>query len=192
MLLTGEYRYGSHGWRHISLDHRRSDPTGRERGYTGYGQEVRYRQRVDSTASQTALPGASQHDATTGLEQGPRLAFINEGLVLDLDCDRFGTTGSHDEVYLTDLERGQASVINPRLRLAFTLTWDASLFGCIAMWQPYGGLDISPWAGSYGVGMEPWVTCSNLAGALSSGKSIQLGPNKSLATSLTAKITETR
>jgi len=98
---------------------------------------------------------------------------------------------SHDEVYLTDLEKGEASVVNPRLRLAFTLTWDASLFGCIAMWQPFGGLDISPWAGSYGVGMEPWVACSNLTGAITNGKSIRLEPKMSLDTLLTAKITET-
>ena len=97
---------------------------------------------------------------------------------------------SHDNVYLTDLETGLASIVNPRLGLAFKLYWDAAIFGCISMWQPYGGLDIPPWTGSYGVGIEPWVTCANLAGALEHGKALQLKPGEGLETTLRVEISK--
>ena len=58
------------------------------------------------------------------------------------------------------------------------------------MWQPYGGLDIPPWTGSYGVGIEPWVTCANLAGALEHGKALQLKPGEGLETTLRVEISK--
>jgi galactose mutarotase-like enzyme len=96
---------------------------------------------------------------------------------------------SHDDVFLTDLERGEASIMNPRLGLVFSLNWDVTTFGCLVMWQPYGGLDVPPWAGSYGVGMEPWTTCSNLEGAVNAGKTLHLKPKETLSTKLYASVT---
>jgi len=95
---------------------------------------------------------------------------------------------SHDDIFLTDLELGEAAITNPRLGLVFTLNWDANTFGCLVMWQPFGGLDMPPWAGSYGVGMEPWTTCSNLEGATKTGKSHRLGPKEFLSTILYASV----
>ncbi len=97
---------------------------------------------------------------------------------------------SHDDVFLTDLEQGRAAITNPRLGLVFTLKWDATIFGCLVMWQPFGGLDMPPWAGSYGVGMEPWTTCSNLEGAVRAGKFHQLGPKEVLSTKFYASVTK--
>jgi len=97
---------------------------------------------------------------------------------------------SHDEVYLTDLDQGAVVVTNPRLGLAFHLTWDARVFGCLVMWQPFGGVDVWPWADSYGVGVEPWTTPSNLAGALAAGQALRLDPDEALTTALRIKIIE--
>jgi hypothetical protein len=95
---------------------------------------------------------------------------------------------SHDDIFLADLARGEASITNPRLGLVFSLNWDVNIFGCLVMWQPFGGLDIPPWVGSYGVGMEPWTTCSNLKGAVKTGKTLHLKPKGTLSTKLYASV----
>ncbi len=97
---------------------------------------------------------------------------------------------SHDEVYLTDLEVGRASVHNPRLGLTFRLEWDSAVFGCLVMWQPFAGLEVAPWDRSYGVGFEPWTTDGNLASAMAKGKALRLAAGASLSTHLSIAITE--
>ncbi len=64
---------------------------------------------------------------------------------------------SHDDVFLTDIDQGVLQVDNPRLGLRFWLDWNAALFGCVVNWQPYGGSDMPPLTGIYGVGIEPWA-----------------------------------
>jgi galactose mutarotase-like enzyme len=97
----------------------------------------------------------------------------------------------HDDVYLTGLEKGAVSVVNPRLGLRFWLDWDAQIFGCLVNWQPFGGADMPPLTGIYGVGIEPWVSRLGLAQAVEAGEALQLGPGDSLSTRLFAGVAAT-
>ena len=98
--------------------------------------------------------------------------------------------GSHDDVYLTDLDGGWASVENPRLGLTFRLDWDPAVFHWVISWQPYGGARAMPLAGSYALGVEPWVTRLNLEQAVETGEAIELEPGAEFATTLRAEIQE--
>jgi Domain of unknown function (DUF4432) len=96
--------------------------------------------------------------------------------------------GSHDDVFLTDLDDGTVAVENPRLGRIFRLGFDRSLFGWLCSWQAYGGAHALPLAGSYALGIEPWVSSGNLEQAAAAGEAIELAGGASLETTLTATI----
>jgi hypothetical protein len=98
--------------------------------------------------------------------------------------------GSHDDVYLTDLAGGWASVENPRLGLRFELTWDPDVFRWIVSWQPYGGAHAMPLARAYALGVEPWVTRRNLEEAAAAGEALNLDGGESFGTILRATMEE--
>ncbi len=96
--------------------------------------------------------------------------------------------GSHDDVYLGDLEGGWAAVENPRLGLTFRLDWDPSVFRWLIAWQPYGGAKALPLAGAYALGVEPWVTRLNLEAAVSASEAVALAPGASFGTIVRARV----
>jgi hypothetical protein len=96
---------------------------------------------------------------------------------------------SHDDVYLTDLTAGWVAVTNPRLDLTFSLRWDPAVFRWIITWQPYGGAEAMPLAGAYALGIEPWISRSNLEGAVAAGEAIELPGGASFSTTLQAGVT---
>jgi len=98
--------------------------------------------------------------------------------------------GSHDDVYLTDLAAGYAAVENPRLGLRFQLDFDPGLFRWVISWQPYGGAEAMPLAGSYALGIEPWTSRLPLGEAVEAGEAVELAPGASLSTRLTASISQ--
>ena len=69
---------------------------------------------------------------TARLEPGRRvpwpLAPLRDGGTVDLREIPGPETGSHDDLYVTDLDEGWLSVSNPRLSLGFRLEWDHELF----------------------------------------------------------------
>jgi hypothetical protein len=97
---------------------------------------------------------------------------------------------SHDDVILGALERGFYRVINSRLKLAFSLEWDATMFPWLMFWQPYGGADLPPLTGIYGVGLEPWMSRYPLAKAVETGQARCLRGGESLQTELIATVQE--
>ena len=97
-------------------------------------------------------------------------------------------THSHDDVYLSGLEKGALSVSNPRLGLRFWLDWEAQVFGCLVNWQPFGGADLPPLTGIYGIGIEPWVSRLGLEQAIQAGEALTLEPGASLSTRLFAGV----
>ncbi len=111
---------------------------------------------------------------TARLEPGRRepwpLAPLRAGGTVDLRDVPGPETGSHDDLYVTDLEAGWLEVSNPRLELTFRLEWDHALFGWIVLWQPYGGAVAPPLAGSYALGIEPWTSMLNLERAVAAGR----------------------
>ena len=95
---------------------------------------------------------------------------------------------SHDDVQLTGLERGYLAVANPRLGLTFSLHWDADLFRVVQLWSPFGGADLPPLTGIYGLGIEPWVSRYNLTEAVERGEAVALAAGEALETALRVEI----
>jgi hypothetical protein len=96
--------------------------------------------------------------------------------------------GSHDDIFLTGLEAGTVAVENPRLGRTFRLGFDHELFRWLCTWQPYGGANAMPLAGSYALGIEPWVALGNLEQAVAAGEAIELAGGAVLETTLTATL----
>ena len=115
---------------------------------------------------------------TARLEPGRRVPWphapLRSGGTVDLREIPGPEAGSHDDLYLTDLEAGWLSVRNTRLSLTFRLEWDPSVFGWVVLWQPYGGARAKPLTGSYALGVEPWTSRLNLEHAVEAGEAIEL------------------
>jgi hypothetical protein len=120
-------------------------------------------------------------------EPWPR-ALLASGARADLRDVPGPEAGAHDDVFLTDLEEGTIAVENPRLGRTFRLGFDHELFRWLCSWQAYGGAHALPLAGSYALGIEPWVSSGNLAQAVAAGEAIELAGGASLETTLTATI----
>jgi uncharacterized protein DUF4432 len=129
---------------------------------------------------------------TARLEPGRRvpwpLAPLRDGGTVDLREIPGPEAGSHDDLYVTDLDEGWLSVSNPRLRLGFRLEWDHELFRWIVLWQPFGGAVAAPLAGSYALGIEPWTSNVSLERSVDAGLATELDGGASLSTTLRARL----
>lgn len=94
----------------------------------------------------------------------------------------------HDEAFLTGLQRGEATVSNPRQGLSFRLEWDTGVYGCLANWRALGGALQPPLTGIYGLGLSPWTTRYSLTEAIERGEALCLAPKEELSTSLIVSI----
>lgn len=115
-------------------------------------------------------------------------ARLRAGGSVDLRVVPGPEEGSHDDVYLTDLDSGFGEVSNPRLGLAFRLDWDADVFRWLIAWQPYGGARAMPLAGAYALGVEPWISRLDLERAVAAGEAIDLRAGASLQTTIQAQV----
>jgi hypothetical protein len=115
-------------------------------------------------------------------------ARTRRGGLADLSRIPGPTARTHDDVILGGLERGFYEVVQPRLECAFSLEWDAGVFPWLMYWQPYGGADLPPLTGIYGVGLEPWVSRYPLARAVEEGQARRLAGGESLETALVAAV----
>jgi hypothetical protein len=108
----------------------------------------------------------------------------------DIDISRVPgpEAGSHDDVYLTDLDAGWAELRNPAVGTGFRLDWDSTVFRWLISWQPFGGAHAMPLRGAYAVGIEPWTSGGNLAAAMAAGEAIELAGGGRLDTTLVASI----
>ena len=102
-------------------------------------------------------------------ERGEPLQPARPGRPLPILLEVRHVAGSHDDVYLTGLGDGWVEVGNTDLGLAFRLEFDERLFRWLISWQPYGGAEALPLAGSYALGIEPWTTRLNLEQAVAAG-----------------------
>ena len=68
--------------------------------------------------------------------------------------------------------------------------FDHELFRWLISWQPYGGALEEPLAGSYALGIEPWVSRLPLGQAVEAGEAIELSPAASLETTLWLAVEE--
>ncbi|MST32712.1 DUF4432 family protein [Acidimicrobiaceae bacterium USS-CC1] len=147
--------------------------------------------RLDTPASVIVTP-ADLWEATARLAPGQRsrwpIALGAAGAAVDLRAIPGHGAASHDDVYLTGLSAGWASVDNRRLGLRVTLGFDPELFRWLVSWQPYGGARAEPLAGSYGVGLEPWTTNLNLEDAVRAGDAVVVAGGAVLRTRLTVDL----
>jgi galactose mutarotase-like enzyme len=129
---------------------------------------------------------------TARLEPGRRVPWprapLRAGGDVDLREIPGPEAGSHDDLYVTELDEGWLEVSNPRLDLAFRLEWDASLFGWIVLWQPYGGAIAQPLTDSYALGIEPWTSMYSLEKAIEAGQAVELAAGASISTSVRARL----
>ncbi len=129
---------------------------------------------------------------TARLEPGQRSSWpyarLREGGTVDLRSVPGPEAASHDDVYLTDLDDGVVSVESSRLRVR--LGFDHRLFRWLISWQPYGGALDEPLAGSYALGIEPWVSMLPLGQAVEAGEAIELSPGASCETTLRLDVEE--
>ena len=75
-----------------------------------------------------------------------------------VDLSRFPPTDAefHDLAYLDELIEGWYAVTNPDVDLGFALQWPTDPFESLWYWQPFGGMDESPfWGRNYTAGLEP-------------------------------------
>jgi hypothetical protein len=125
-----------------------------------------------------------------GQEEPWPSARLRGGGTVDLREVPGPEAGSHDDVYLTDLDEGWATVTNPRLGLRLRLDFDHRVFRWLIVWQPYGGANEPPLTGSYALGVEPWTSSLPLGEAADRGEAIALEPGAALTTSLGVGVEE--
>jgi hypothetical protein len=144
------------------------------------------------TPARTIATIPQMWEETARLEPGRRSLWphapLRGGGDADLSVIPGPEEGSHDDVYLGDLDGGWAEVANDELGLSFRLDWDPQVFRWIISWQPYGGAEAMPLRGAYGLGVEPWVSQGNLEQAIAAGAALQLAPGATLRTTVTATI----
>jgi hypothetical protein len=130
-------------------------------------------------------------EETARLEPGQSAGWpharLRDGGTVDLSFVPGPEAGSHDDVYLGDLEGGWAAVENPRLGFAFRLDWDPAVFRWVICWQPYGGAREPPLAGAYALGVEPWVSRGNLEQAVAASEAVELAGGGSFGTIVRAR-----
>jgi galactose mutarotase-like enzyme len=131
---------------------------------------------------------AEMWEDTARLEPGQHSewphARLRAGGTVDLRAVPGPEAGSHDDVYLTDLDAGRIAVTNPRLGLRVDVAFDPGIFRWVILWQPYGGAHELPLTGAYALGIEPWVSQLPLAEAVAAGEAIELAAGASFSTSL--------
>ncbi len=113
-------------------------------------------------------------------ERWPLARGRQEGVWIDMQKVPGPEAHSHDDAFLGGFERGWLAVTNPRLKLRFILTWDEQVYRWLTFWQPYGGADLPPLTGIYGLGIEPWVWRGNLAQAVENGGALWLKAGEAL------------
>jgi hypothetical protein len=116
------------------------------------------------------------------------LARGRKGELIDLQHIPGPQAHSHDDAFITGLERGYFNLVNPRLGLRFSLDWDAAIFPWVVVWQPLGGADLPPLTGIYGLGVEPWVSRYPLAQAIQEGQARWLGARERMETKLSVTV----
>lgn len=151
--------------------------------------------RLELPASLLVTPEELYEPATARLAPGQREPWPwargrrpGDAQRIDLRAIPGPEAHTHDDAYLTGLAQGYAAVTNPRLALTFRLEWDPQVFPWVVLWQPYGGADLPPLTGIYGLGLEPWTSRFNLEQAVRHGQARTLEGGQSLTTTLRASV----
>jgi hypothetical protein len=99
------------------------------------------------------------------------------------------STRSVDVVFFKELSEGWYTFTNPQLGVGFGMSWDASIFKYLWMWQVYGGHTDYPWYGrTYNVALEPFSSYppAGVPNAIQNGTALILKPGQVIETELVA------
>jgi len=99
----------------------------------------------------------------------------------------------HDMVALTDLTDGRYTVTNPDLNLEVEVTFPTDVYTYLWYWQPFRGMEGSPFFGeNYNVGLEPCTSFSNagLEEAMENDTGQVIGPHDSVEATITLTTSE--
>jgi hypothetical protein len=96
--------------------------------------------------------------------------------------------------YLLDLPEGRYGLVNEKLGVRFSLSWDRRIFPILWVWAPYGGALGYPWYGrNYNLALEPWSAVPpNLTRLAEENRGIPIAAGQSISTALKATITTTK
>lgn len=148
--------------------------------------------RIETDAGSIITAPQLYEPLTARLAPGQRSiwphAVGRNGEPIDLSVVPGREAHSHDDGMLGDLAKGEYTVVNPRLGIGFRLQWEKSVFPWIMFWMPYGGAELPPLTGVYGLGLEPTSAPLPLEQAVSAGYARQLGGGERLSTQLTAEV----
>ncbi len=150
--------------------------------------------QIDLSARRITTPPVLYEPQTARLAEGQDsawpFALARDGSTIDLRFIPGQEAHSHDDSMLWELERGEYRVRNPRLGITFCMEWDKQVFPYVMFWMPYGGADLPPLTGVYGVGLEPTSAPYPLAQAVEAGLARSLAGRESLQTDITIRIEE--
>jgi hypothetical protein len=151
--------------------------------------------RLEIPAGRLTTPDKLFEPATAALapaqdEPWPMARGRSSGERIDLRAIPGPEAHSHDDTSLTDLAEGRWTVVNPRLGVGFRLEWDELVFPWVQMWTPYGGADLPPLTGIYGLGLEPWVSRFPLEQAIERGQARCIAAGETLTTVVRATVLE--
>lgn len=95
---------------------------------------------------------------------------------------------SQDDLYMTDLRDGAASISNPDLGLRLSLEWDPRVFRWVVLWQLFGAETNDPLAGAYLLGVEPWTSRLSLEQAVADGSALSVAGHDEFRSELTVRL----
>ena len=116
--------------------------------------------------------------------------FLEEGCVIHLpDGSQTVMGGPVNDFRKVEAAVGIVTVVNPRLALAFRLTWDAQLFPVMGLWRVWdAGHGYPDYRGRRILAVEPAVDFPSLTQAAARGTALHLLPGEARTTILTAAI----
>jgi galactose mutarotase-like enzyme len=149
--------------------------------------------RLQMPASAIVTPDTLAEPATARLAEKQSSSWPHAmgrmcGETFDLRVIPGPRARSHDDAFITGFAMGHLDVSNHRLKLRIDLDWNSALYPWVVLWQPYGGADLPPLTGIYGLGIEPWVSRYNLAEAVAAKQAHSLAPGQSITTHWSVKI----
>lgn len=115
-------------------------------------------------------------------------AYDKDGAIVDVSRVQAAAAQTHDLCLLHGFSEGTIGIHNPLLGLDVTLSFDATLFPWLWIWQLYGGAEEAPFAGAYCLALEPWSGPPTLTRAIADDSVLVLAPNESRSTTLSLTI----
>lgn len=130
-------------------------------------------------------------DYRMNLHQEDRWPFVTglNNQIIDLSFVLPPSSGTMDNVYLTDFSEPWIGVLNNNKQIGFGLAFDPEMWKYILLWQGFGGGIGYPWYHrTYHMGIEPWSSfqCGGLENAIQNKSARKINAYQRIKSWLTA------